>query len=129
MKNEPSPVLTIEGMDATLFSASEDSEARRDWEPVLTLPFPKNPNVALRKKSDEGTSGFPRMGDRSALCLRCPVQTSTCSVGLGDYIGGSGDINLRTYLSSGKRNLSSNAMEAFRASLDDVASGAPCHVL
>ena len=51
MQTDPSPVLTMEAMDATLPGADGDSEARRDWEPVLTLPLPRNPSVALLKRA------------------------------------------------------------------------------
>ena len=41
----------MEAMDATLRADGEGPVARRDWEPVLTLPFPKNPGVALLKRA------------------------------------------------------------------------------
>jgi len=58
MKDDPSPVLTMEAMDATLHADGEDSQLRRDWQPVLTLPFPKNPGVALLKRATKELLNF-----------------------------------------------------------------------
>jgi len=58
MQPNPSPVLTMEAMDAMLPAAGDGSEARRDWEPVLTLPFPKNPSVALLKRATKELLDF-----------------------------------------------------------------------
>lgn len=48
----------MEAMDATLPAVGEDSEVRRDWQPVLTLPFPKNPSVALLKRATKELLDF-----------------------------------------------------------------------
>lgn len=58
MPTDPTPVLTIEAMDATLPVAEGNSEARRDWQPVLTLPFPKTPSVALLKRATKELLDF-----------------------------------------------------------------------
>ena len=58
MQTDPSTVLTIEAMDATLPGADGDAIARRDWRPVLTLPFPKYPSVALLKRATKELLDF-----------------------------------------------------------------------